>query len=222
MPTVATTGGRRAWFIALVGVAAMAAAAISFFRGPSTANILVVDLPLAKSSGPAMCPWRKPDRDMALFFPGATSYRTDVLALSSIRQRILERMGPAGRLDSLALDVHQVLRQGKVVGSVLVRRAAGPHGAIEVVTAIDQEGKVAGVSIQRQREPEEVARWITSHDWLKSFEGKSAESLVLSPRAPVSPQASEAATTIQKTVRSLLIEFEEAERYYRGPASQHH
>jgi hypothetical protein len=169
-----------------------------------------------------MCPWRNPDKDMAAFFPGATSYRTDILALSSIRQKVLQHLGPGVRLESLALDAHRVLRQQKVVGTVVVRRAAGPHGAIEAVVAVHTGGKVAGVRIQRHREPAVIATYITSPGWLKSFEGETANSMGLSARAPISPEASEAAGIVQRTVRSILIELEEAERYYRGGRPQHH
>ena len=165
-----------------------------------------------------MCPWREPERDLRAFFADATTYRTDTLALSSIRQDILRRLGPGSQMDSNSLYVHRALKGTKVVGSILVRRVAGPHGAIEVVVAVDTGGRVAAVRLQRHREPDEAGRYITSDAWLKTFRSKTAESLKLELSASKNPTAAVIVTAVWR----MLVEFEEAERYYSTAIPPHH
>ena len=212
---------RWSWLPALAAAAAIAAAAgLVYLVLPYGRLLPVVDVAPGKGTGPAMCPWRDPDRDLSAFFPGATSYRTDTLALSSIRQDILRRLGPGSRLESNSLYVHRALKGADIVGSILVRREAGPHGALEVVLAVDPSGKVSGVKIQRHREPAAAAQFITSDTWLKTFRSQSTESI--QPAPPVPAAAMQAASVISHTVRTMLIELEEAERYYSTSTPRHH
>ena len=203
------TARRRAPFLA--GAAALACAgAIYFLLRPAPESVPLVDIPLSKSGGPAMCPWREPEKDLRRFFPGATSYRTDTLALSSIRQRILNRLGPGSRIEDNSLYVHRALRGTETVGSVLVRRAAGPHGAIEVVAAVDRSGKLVGLRVQRHREPEATAR---------AFAALSPETVLDRTN---STAKGEVVRTIRRVVRAMLVELEEAEEYYGGRTPAHH
>ncbi len=212
---------RRSWLPAVGAAAVIAAVAgLAYLALPIGGPLPVVDVAPGKGTGPAMCPWRDPDRDLTSFFPGATSYRTDTLALSSIRQDILRRLGPGNRLESNSLYVHHALKGPESIGSILVRRAPGPHGAIEVVLAVDSSGKVSGVKIQRHREPDEAARFITSDAWLKTFRFRSADSVEQDSLIPAT--AKQAATVISHTVRTMLIELEEAERYYSTSTPRHH
>lgn len=217
---------KRLTLVALAGGATLAIA-VWFARASPPERLPVVTALDGRSRGPAMCPWRDSERDLRTLFPNADpplTYKTDTLALSRLRQRILNRLGPGGRIDDNSLYVHRVKRGSEPIGSVLVRRAAGPYGAIEVVTAVGRDGEVAGVRIQRQREPERVARFITSPAWLAAFAGKSASSpLTIGrdlPSAP--PDAAATAAVVASTVRSALIELEEADRVYQGVSPPHH
>jgi hypothetical protein len=212
--------------VALAGGAAIAIA-VWFARASPPEQLPVVTAQEGKSRGPSMCPWRDSERDLRTLFPASApplTYKTDTLALSRLRQRILDRLGPGGRIDDNSLYVHRVKSGSQTVGSVLVRRAAGPYGAIEVVTAIGSDRKVVGVRIQRQREPEKVAHFITSPAWLAAFTGKSASSPLTVGKDLTStpPDAAPTAAIVASTVRSALIELDEADKVYLGGSSAHH
>lgn len=179
-------------------------------RTPAGEQIETIGVDRPLRGGPSMCPWREPELDMKAFFKGAESYRTDVLVLSHHRLEILKRLGPGSRLESNALYAHRVLHAGAVIGTVIVRRISGPHGAIEIVAAIDPAGKIAGVRIQRHREPQAVGSAITSPVWLSSFRGVGPESDIRTPN--VSASAEEAAKSIEAAVHSILIELSVVER----------
>src|SRR5438045_2308502 len=155
------------WSIAVAGI--VAAAAIALLYTPKGPAIETVDLKRPSVGGPAMCPWRNPKRDLAALFPGATDYSTDILVLSGRTLAIKRRLGPRYHMETTALYAYRARRDGAILGTVLVRRAAGPHGAIEVVAGVDPNGALTGVRIQRLREPAAVAAEITSPAWLQSF-----------------------------------------------------
>src|ERR1043165_4416880 len=112
-------------FLAILGGAAM-----KLLR-PSAEAVEVIDLKPSAVESPSMCAWRDPKHDMALYFPGATGYRTDLVSLSALRPQILARLGPGGRIESHSLYIQRILRGSEAIGSVMVQRASGPHGAIE-------------------------------------------------------------------------------------------
>lgn len=205
------------------GAVITALGGIVYLLQPDAPAVATVDLPLVDSGGPPMCPWREPKRDLQRFFPSATDYRTDTLALSSIRQPILDRLGPGGRIESNSLYAHRALQNGKTVGSVLVRRAPGPHGAVEMVMAVDLTGKVVGVHLQRHREPPAVAQFLLSPSFLERFRGITAESDPRTVHADLGDaNKREAAQAITGMLRTMLIEFEEAERHYGDASGRHH
>lgn len=175
----------------------------------------------ASTASPAMCPWRDPEGDLRTFFPGATDYRTEILVLSRLRSQILQRLGSGARIESNALYVHRVPEKGAARGSILVRRTAGPHGAIEVVVAVGAEGRVVGVRVQRHREPAAAARLFAPSGWLGAFRGKSADS-TLRPGEDlpaVSPEARPAAEAVAQAVRALLVEYTLGEEEARNARS---
>ena len=92
------------------------------------------------------------------------------------------------------------------MGGVLTRRVKGEFGAIEIVLAVKNDGRLAGVKLQRIREPESVAKAF-SEAWLRSFRGKSSESnWRLGQDVPaVSDAAKVSALAILEGVRSQLI-----------------
>src|SRR5689334_3876673 len=91
--------------LGVVGVAAVAWIAAT----PSSNQLPRVEFSTGKSSAPAMCPWRLPETDIPVLFPtcdSSATYRTETLALSRIRNKILKRLGPGGRIENNSLYVH--------------------------------------------------------------------------------------------------------------------
>jgi hypothetical protein len=190
------------------------------------------DLPLLSTTksnpgGPAMCPWRSPKADMQAFFPGSTDFTLHTLVLSRHRPEILKRLGPKYHMETTALYAYNVKQGAAPKGTVLVRRAAGEFGAIEVVVGVGLDGRVAGVRIQRQREPKTIAAAITSSGWLNAFKGKTSDSpITIGQDIPAAPVAAvRSATAVADTVRALLVEFEVSEGASKGtdphPAGPH-
>ena len=165
--------------------------------------------PFGPQSQP-MVPWRAPRADLDVFFPGAAlpdSAAPRVLALSSKRAEIIRRLGNETPLDSNALFVFPV--EGR--GAILLRRAAGEFGAIEVVLGVDTAGKVVGLRLQRHREPPEIERALTARPFLMSFSGKTAQSHFELP-AQTPPVAEKSARAVLRAVRALLIEYDAGTR----------
>jgi hypothetical protein len=162
---------------------------------------------LARASA-GMCAWRDPRHDLHALFPGATGYQQDTISIGRRKVDIQRRLGPDYHMDSTALYVYRVERQGTDVGTVAVRRVAGPHGAIEVVAAVDPAGRIAGVRIQRQREPKEIAAAITDPAWLAGFRGMAANSPAAVGK-PLPPVAAEAGAAVRTALRDLLVEMDE-------------
>lgn len=200
------------WFAVLAALS-LGAAIVFALRGPRDSGLPRAAYSAASRSAVAasMCSWREPKSDMAAFFPGATGYHADTVVLSRHKVAIEKRLGGAYHMDSTALYVYRIEQGGAVVGTVAVRRVAGPHGAIEVVAALDPNRRIAGVRIQRMREPEPAAKAISNPQWLGGFRGMSADSFDSPASHPLPPDASEAAEAVRTAVRSLLVEMDEGE-----------
>ena len=108
-------------------------------------------------SGP-LCPWREPASDLIQFFPNASHYEVETRILSGLRVELTERLGRAPTGDDNALHVWRIHQGKTTVGSVVIRRVKGEYGAIELVLAVDLEGRVIALRLQRLREPEAIAR----------------------------------------------------------------
>src|SRR6187200_2121015 len=162
----------------------------------------------------SMCPWREPDEDVRLFFPGATGYQTETRVLSGRRMELKERLGRALEADENSLYVHRVTtRDGGSPGVVLTRRVKGEHGVIELVLAIDRQRRVCGLILQRMREPPAVAEALQDRAWLNAFVGKGVESRWIPgqdfPSVPEEARAS--AESIVQGARSMVILFDTSE-----------
>jgi hypothetical protein len=196
----------------IVGAAALILGAAALYslvprgHGLEEARYTAASTPVRAAAG--MCAWREPKRDLPIFFPGATGYRQDTISIGRHKVDIQRRLGPAYHMDATALYVYRVERNGSDVGTVVVRRIAGPHGAIEVVAAVDPAGRIARVRIQRQREPKDVATAITDPAWLAGFRGMSADSPADSSKS-LSPVAADAGAAVQNALRDLLVEMDE-------------
>jgi hypothetical protein len=164
-----------------------------------------------------LCPWREPQRDLRQFFPGATGIHEETRILSHLRVALIHDLGRPLTAEEMLLRPFRILKDGKPIGAVLVRRVKGEYGAIELVLAVKPDGRVRGVRLQRQREPEAVAAALTSPQWLGAFREKSADSpLRVGEDLPaVSGAATVSAMAVAEGVRSLLILLRAAEQHGR-------
>jgi len=154
-----------------------------------------------------LCPWREPETDLKLFFSDATRYELETRVLSGLRLQLAARLGRTPTGDENALHVYRIYHDQTPRGAVLTRRAKGAFGAIEIVLAASTNGTVCGLRLQRLREPESIAVSLQNPGWLRSFEGKRADSaLKLASDIPdVAAESRVSAEAITDSVRSLLI-----------------
>jgi hypothetical protein len=157
--------------------------------------------------GAPLCPWRNPEADRLLFFPGSTRSEAATLILSGHRLELEQRLGRQPGPDENSLALQRILTGDQTVGSVLTRRVKGEHGAIEIVVAVDSQQRVQGVKLQRLREPDAVAAALTNAAWLSSFVGKGAETKwrVGEDVAALPTEALPSGQAICDGVRSLLV-----------------
>lgn len=159
-----------------------------------------------------MVPWRDPARDVVVLFPGAATPPTDtpqVISLSRHRREIQEALGPETPLAGNALYVYPVTKNGVAQGVVILRRARGEWGAIEVVVGIKPNEEIAGIRIQRHREPHDVADYLNSPAFINDFPGKKYNHRFRlgfdSPPAPAYARTS--AHAVAQAVRAVCIEY---------------
>ena len=164
-----------------------------------------------KGENSPICPWREAQRDLRTLFPHATQYTMETRILSQFMGTIHKRLNRPMTVDENPLRIYRATDGTRAMGAVLVKRVKGEHGGIELVTGIDPQGRVCGVLIQSQREPEPVAQAIKT--WLPHFVGKTAGS-PLSPGddlPEVAPEGRATANAIAEGVRSQLTVFSFAE-----------
>jgi hypothetical protein len=170
-----------------------------------------------------ICPWREPQRDLRQFFPGATGIHEETRILSHLRVALIHELGRPLTAEEMLLRPFRIMKGGERLGTVLVRRVKGEFGAIELVLAVTPEGRVRGLRLQRQREPEAVAAALTSPEWRGAFREKRADSpLRVGKDLPaVNREATVSAQAVAEGVRSLLILLRAAELHGRagGPAA---
>lgn len=171
-----------------------------------------------------LCPWREPSLDLAAFFPGATEFEVQTLILSGLRAEAADRLGRPLTGDENSLRVWRIHKTGDFVGTVLTRRIRGESGAIEIVLAVDAEGKVAGAKIQRLREPDSIASALQDRAWLGSFIGRNAKTPWRTGEdvETLPPEARSSAESISDGIRTLLILLETGEGNRPAPGRHHH
>lgn len=198
----------------MLGVlAACIVTAGALYRLAPSLTVVEVYAPTAKaSSATPLCPWRKSEEDMKVFFPGATHYDTHIAILSERLAQLKARLGRWPRPEENPFYIHDVYADNRLLGRVALQRVKGEFGAIEVVLAVDNFGAVRGLRLQRLREPDVTARVLQSPQWLHSFRGQDQSSVLkLGVDVPdVPPVAKKSATAIVEGVRSLLVLLDEA------------
>lgn len=174
-----------------------------------------------RAVGAPLCPWRQPKVDMQAFFPTATRFETRVAILSAMLASLRARLGRWPAPEENPLYVHHVFAGPRLLGRVAVQRVRGQFGAIEVVIAVNENGQVRGVHLQRLREPAAISRALLSQPWLSSLQGKtSRDAFRLGSDVPqITPVARISAQAVLKGVRSSLILLEAAREL---DATSHH
>ena len=134
--------------------------------------------------------------------------------MSAMIAPIRKQLGRMMTIDENPLRIFRVRDARQVLGSVLVCRAKGEHGGIELVVALETNDTIRAVAIQSQREPESVARALTNRLWLASFAGKNHENSFRPGRdlSEVPPDARLSADAIADSVHSQLVILSFAER----------
>lgn len=215
----ATEGSRRRLLI-MCGIAIGAAPLIWLLDRAASREpgIPRIDVRAGSQAG-LMCPWREPEQDMEKFFPGATGYRTESRILSGERLELARRLGRPVTADENAVYLHRVTRRNSPAGTVMVQRVRGRFGAIEIVAAMDEEGRLKGVRLQRHREPTDVAVALSSSRWLGAFTGRSADDIgpddawIPGAGLPELPsEAIESGQAVADGVRSLLVLYDVAQK----------
>jgi len=165
-----------------------------------------------------LCPWRDQQTDREVFFPGADHTEQRLLALSDLRPEILARLGKGGVTDGNALYIYRIFTGTKEDGVVLVQRAPGQYGAIEYVIGMSTAGRLIGLRIQSQREPDRIAKAIAGPAWLGAFAGKTASDgfKVGGDLPDVTSDARQTATALAESVRRLVIETTVGQAHGRG------
>lgn len=183
----------------------------------------------AKASPPPaapLCPWRDPAADLKRFFPNADHYETETRILSALRLELQQRLGRPPTADENALHLYRIRSGQTLLGSVLTRRVKGTHGAIELVLAVDTNGQVKGLGLQRLREPDSIRSALDKPEWLGALVGERLDSpWRLGQDVPDVPaEARPSAQAIVDGARSTLILLAVADQ---GPsaavlAARHH
>jgi hypothetical protein len=193
----------------------LALAAFAFLRGRKTSDNDSAPQPKRSAVAEAspVCPWRDPQHDLAVLFPGTTNYWIDSQIVSGVTAPIEKRLGRRLKPDENPLRIYRIDEPVRG-GSVLVTRVKGEHGGIELVIAVETNGAIRRVLIQGHREPESVAQVITNSNFLSSFVGGTASSaLRFGEDLPaVASEVRESAQAIADGVRSQLIVLSFAER----------
>jgi len=155
-----------------------------------------------------MCPWRNPEADLPKLFPAeGLRYELENRVLSGLRPELAQRLGGMPTGDDNALQVYRVYKDDQPLGELMTRRVKGTFGAVELVVAVDDSGKLNGILIQRLREPQAVSDALLAADWAQWIGGRGAESswdcegLV----ASLPPEARASARAIIEGARSATI-----------------
>ncbi len=199
--------------MALLGLSlGTAAISLSLSHVPEGHDIQVAhvnagDLMHREEASVGLCPWRNPEPDRHQFFSNSTEVREETLILSAKRLEVARQLGRPSTGEENALKVYRILRYNEAIGAVVARRVRGESGAIELLLAVGNDGKVVGARLQRLREPEAVTRALQSTAWLGAFAGKDrTSSWRLGTDLPdVPPAARPSAAAILDAAHTLLV-----------------
>lgn len=174
----------------------------------TTGLLMILLVAVASSSFAALCVWRKPDQDIKTFFPGAQTYTTEYKKpTSSDKKTIEQRIGAKLDPDESEFTFYKIKNGDKVVGIILTHLGKGQYGAIEVVVALDNNAKVKGVGIQRDREKQRAE--LRSQQFLGQFRGKTkADPVRIGKDIKPVAGAEKSSETVAFSVRKLLVVYD--------------
>jgi hypothetical protein len=174
----------------------------------TTATAMALSLIITSTSFAALCVWRKPDQDIKEFFPGADTYKTEFkkpskAEISTIEKRIGRPLDP----DENEFKFYRILKGDKQVGTILTHLGKGQFGAIEIVVALDNAGKVKGAAIQRDREKKRAE--LRSDAFMGQFRGKDKNDPIKvgNDIKPVAG-AEKSSDTVAFSVKKLLVLYD--------------
>ncbi len=122
-----------------------------------------------------VCIWRFPDKDIQKLFPRATGYKTEIVTYTEKEKAEIEKeLGSKLDDDETKFNFYRILEDTVPIGLVLTHSAKGQYGAIEVVIGLDNEGKISGLLIQRDRE--KLSKGLRSNKFLGQFVGQTVTS----------------------------------------------
>jgi len=128
---------------------------------------------LVESSQAALCAFRNPDKDVYIFFPEATGYRSVVVKLDKKAQEKTEKyLGQKLDFDEVGEHTfYLVLKDKDVIGMIRPHAERGRYGIVEMVWALALDGKIKDFKIQRSRErgTDKVKR----EEFRRQFRGKT-------------------------------------------------
>lgn len=167
-----------------------------------------------------MCPWRDPAVDLERWFAGATNYVAETRILSGKRPELTRALRRPPTPEENAVKFFRVRTSAGSPGFVFTRRVKGERGGIELVTALDHEGAVRGVSIQSHRENAATAQILSK--WLEGFIGKTAtnDCQVGVDLPPVPETARRSANAIADGIHSVLVLHDIADHSADGRAAR--
>jgi transcriptional regulator of nitric oxide reductase len=154
-----------------IGIGRIAALRAIFTFALMLAFMAVLGVIMTRPAYASLCVWVNPDRDIRNFFPGAGSYSTEMKRYTKEQEAVIvKRLGSPLDPDESEFKFYRVKKQDQVVGTVLTHQARGRYGAVQTVVAIDNDGRIIGVYVQRHREPVNL----NQEPFLKQFKGKTA------------------------------------------------
>ncbi len=170
-----------------------------------------------------LCPWRNPEADLPILFPGATRYAVEDRVLSGLRPELARRLGRLPTGDENVLQVYRVYRAEEPVGELVTRRVKGTFGAIELVIAADNVRRLKGILIQRMRESQAVGDALLAVDWPRwwRLSGPVTSSLPEGLMSSLPPDARASAAAILEGTHASLILLSVSDAAVASPATAH-
>jgi hypothetical protein len=207
-----------------VGTALLLGSGILLRVTNSASKETVFEIKNASPQLAPLCPWRDPQTDLNEFFPGASRWELETRILSGMRAELARQLGRMPTAEENALRVYRIFAGEAEQGEVTTRRVKGNFGAIEMVLAADTNGQIAGLRLQRLREPDPAATALREGNWRQWFAGKRADSSWDSEDAlrqlPVEARASGQA--IIEGARRAMILLAASEQAQRLSVNNHH
>ncbi len=124
----------------------------------TTALSIILALAVAPLLAAVGCELNDPDRDVKRLFPDSTGYKTLYVSISqkggeALLRRIEERLGDKFKGLFETADVpytmYQILKGKDIIGYIHGVNQKGQYGGVQVVLALDLEGKIKSLYMQK-------------------------------------------------------------------------